>query len=98
MFNKIYNSPHKRAGASLIIRRNTMAKAKAKAKTDERKIVSIKIFCDVKKKYTDIVMCEWDFEHSDEPCDTCGSHGHLSYYVVKCPLCGKSHTVSISTW
>jgi hypothetical protein len=73
------------------------------AKTKNTKVphvvegVYAKVTCPVTGKETMIKIGQYDFSHSDSPCDLCGSHGHIGFDYV-CPECGQNHEYEIRSW
>ena len=38
-----------------------------------------------------------DWSHSDDPCEDCGSHGHIGIYYY-CLACNKHYELVLSEW
>jgi hypothetical protein len=59
--------------------------------------VYAKVTCPVTGKEIMIKIGEYDFSHSDSPCDICGSHGYIGFDYI-CPECGQNHEYEIRSW
>jgi len=72
-----------------------MAKTKNTPHTVEG--VYAKVTCPVTGKEVMVKIGQYDFSHSDQPCEMCGSHGHIGFDYT-CPECGQRHEYEISSW
>lgn len=59
--------------------------------------IYIKVTCPKTSKEVLVKISEYDFNHSDQECELCGSHGEISV-DYKCMECGESHEYEIRSW
>jgi DnaJ-class molecular chaperone len=77
-----------------------MNRTKRDAKNDELKTYMLgSIYhCTRTGEEVKVEFEPYDFEASEQECETCGSHGEIVVTINKCPSCELPHRITIREW